>query len=55
MCPVVIFVPVLLWKSILSARFQGEPLPTLKAIETLEETSTRDVKLKRGDEYVETC
>ena len=32
--------------------FQSEPLPTLKAIETLEETSTRDVKLKKGDEYV---
>ena len=35
--------------------FQGEPLPTLKGIETLEETSTHDVKLKKGDEYVETC
>ena len=32
--------------------FQGEPLPTLKETETLEETSTHDVK---GDEYVETC
>ena len=35
--------------------FQGEPLPTLKEIETLEETSTHDAKLKKGDEYVETC
>ena len=35
--------------------FQGEPLPTLKGTETLEETSTHDVKLKKGDEYVETC
>ena len=34
---------------------QGEPLPTLKEIETLEETSTHDVKLKKGDEYVEIC
>ena len=33
---------------------QGDPLPTLKEIETLEETSTRDVKLKKGDEYAET-
>ena len=35
--------------------FQGEPLQTLKEIETLEETSTHDIKLKKGDEYVETC
>ena len=34
--------------------FQVDPLPTLKEIETLEETSTRDVKLKKGDEYWET-
>ena len=35
--------------------FQGEPLSTLKETETLQETSTHDVKLKKGDEYVETC
>ena len=35
--------------------FQGKPLPTLKEIEALEETSTHDVNLKKGDEYVETC
>ena len=35
--------------------FQGKPLPTLKEIETLEERSTHDVNLKKGDEYVETC
>lgn len=34
--------------------FQGDQLPTLKEIETLEETSTRNVKLKTGDEYEET-
>ena len=33
---------------------QGDPLPTLKEIETLEETSTHDVKLRKGDEYAET-
>ena len=31
---------------------QGEPLPTLKEIETSEETSTHDVKMKKSDEYV---
>ena len=31
--------------------FQGEPLSALKKIETLWETSTYDVKLKRGDEF----
>ena len=35
--------------------FQGEPLPILKEIKTLKETITHDVKLKKGDEYVETC
>ena len=35
--------------------FQGEPLPALKETETLEETSTHDVKSKKGGEYVETC
>ena len=35
--------------------FQGEPFLTLIEIETLEETRTRNVKLKKGDEYVETC
>ena len=35
-------------------RFQGDWLPTLKEIETLDETSTRDVKLKKGEEYAET-
>ena len=35
--------------------FQGEPLPALKETETLEETSTHDVKSKKGAEYVETC
>ena len=34
--------------------FQGDPLPTLEEIETLEKISTHDVKLKKGDEYVET-
>ena len=42
--------PQPLWKTL-----QGESLPTLKEIETLEETSTHDVKLKKGEEYVETC
>ena len=34
--------------------FQDEPLPTLKEIETLNEASARDTKLKKGDEYMET-
>ena len=34
--------------------FQGDQFPTLKEIETLEETSTRNGKLKTGDEYAET-
>ena len=42
--------PPPLWETV-----QGAPLPTLKEIETLEETSTHDVKLKKGEEYVETC
>ena len=35
--------------------FQGEPFPTLKESETSEEASTGDVKLKKGEEYMETC